>query len=393
MRFRRLPRRARLLTLGVAASALLAACLPVAPPPPPVPPYQTQYCAGGTPLRAADYQAQHDGLRTVNTDFGAGDNGIPVDLGDGRTLWMFGDTWAGYIRNGAMVDPYQFVRNAFVVQTGGCLTPLMGGVHGARSDVIPAPSSGQWYWPMSAYVEGSVLYVFVQRYLPGTGVCGCVALDNRIAKFSLPGLTYLGTSPSPAAALLPEFGNSGVTAGAFRYFVGRGDPTGLHRNWHYLARVPVGADPTTTPWEFWNGGTSAADAANWSTDGTSVACNPGLGGACPMSFEMPGAASTTTEGPNAGLWVIPQSGGTFLASAKLEDVDSDPINAWFAPTPSGPWTGRTFVTNTPPPAGGFTYGGRVFQLPGAARTAQYSTNGPDNDHHTDVYKVLFASAP
>ena len=107
---------------------------------------------------------------------------------------------------------------------------------------------------------------------------------------------------------------------------------------------------------------------------------------------MPGVAPATNDGPNAALWVTPQPDGSFLASAKLRDVWADPITTWRSTTPYGPWTQPKFAASTPAPAGGFTYMGRVFQLPGAASAAQFSTNGPDNDRHTDSYKVIF-SAP
>jgi hypothetical protein len=358
-------------------------------------------------VRAGDYQSQHDGLRTVNTDFGAGDGGAPIDLGDGRTLWLFADTWTGYISNGALVPPYHSVHNAFVVQTGGCLTPILGGSHGARTDLIPAPP-GQFYWPMGAFVGGATLYVFAQRFVPGGGLCLCVALDIEIAKFALPSLQFLGTSPSPAAGLLPEFGSGVVTAapravatpedpGGFHYFVGRNSPDAQHPRYQYLARVPMGTDPSTAgSWTYWNGGTTKSDA-DWGVLDANSPCTVdtstgvGSGGACPMQFEMPGSFITTPDGPNAGLWVIPQPDGSFLASAKLRDVYPDPINTWRSTTPYGPWIQTRFAASTPPPAGGFTYAGRVFQLPGAELTAQYSTNGPDNEHHTDVYKVIFAT--
>lgn len=399
MRCHLLPPWARLVTLTATGIALLAACAPVAPPPPPPPPvpaYQTQYCSGGTPVRAGDYQSQHDGLRTVNTDFGAGDGGAPVDLGDGRTLWLFADTWTGYISNGAMAEPYQMVHNAFIVQSEGCLTPILGGSHGARTDVIPAPP-GQFYWPMGAFVDGPALYVFVERIIPGSGLCGCVALGIDIAKFSLPGLQFLGTSPSPAASLLPEFAGSVVTAGGFHYFVGHGSPDGRNPRFQFLARVPVGTDPSTAgSWRYWNGGTQGTDE-DWGLEDASSECTVdtltgvGSGGACPMQFEMPGSAGHTTDGPRAALWMIPRPDGSFLASAKLRDVFDDPINTWRSTTPYGPWVGPKLAANTPPPAGGLTYLGRVFQLPGAELTAQYSTNGPDNDRHTDSYKVMFST--
>jgi len=398
MRFPRTSRRARLLALITTGCALLAACVPVPPPapPPPVPAYQAQFCVGGTPVRAGDYQSQHDGLRTVNTDFGAGDGGAPVDLGDGRTLWLFADTWTGYIRAGAMVPPYHSVHNAFVVQSGGCLTPILGGSHGARTDLIPAPP-GQFYWPMGAFVNGSTLNLFVQRFAPGSGLCGCVALDVEIAKFALPSLQFVGTSPSPAVGLLPEFGSAVVTSGGFRYFVGRNSPDAQHPKYQYLARIPVGTDPSTPgSWRYWNGGTTRTES-DWGVLDARSACTVntttgvGSGGACPMQFEMPGSGVTTPDGPNAGLWVIPRPDGSFLASAKLRDVYPDPIDTWRSTTPYGPWTQPRFAATTNPPTGGFTYSGRVFQLPGAELTAQYNINGPNNDQHTDSYKVIFAT--
>ncbi len=359
-----------------------------------MPTYQTQYCLGGTPKQALDYQAQHDGLRTVNTDFGAGDDGRPVALPDGRTLWIFADTWVGYIRNNAMADPYRLVRNAFVVQSGGCLTPMLGGVHGARTDVIPA-AAGEFFWPMGAFADSGTLYVFVQKFVPGGGLCGCVALDMEIARFALPGLQLLGVGPSPSSGLLPEFGGTVTSTTDFHYFVGRNTPDGQHPRTHYLARVPVGSDPTAgASWRYWNGGSTGTDA-DWGTDDATVPCavtaGVGSGGACPMQFEMPGVGSLTSEGPNAPLSVIELGDGTFLAGAKLRDVYADPVDTWRSPTPYGPWTQPTFAASTPAPAGGFTYNGRVFQLPGAAVTVSYNTNAPDNDKHTDMYKVIFAA--
>jgi hypothetical protein len=108
-----------------------------------------------------------------------------------------------------------------------------------------------------------------------------------------------------------------------------------------------------------------------------------------MQFEMAAGASPGSSGPNAPLWVSPRPDGAFVSSAKPHDVYSSVINTWRSPTAYGPWTAPTWAQNTPPPPGGFTYSGRVFQLPGASPTAQYNTNGPDNDLHTDSYKIIF----
>src|SRR5437660_1379779 len=100
-----------LLLLG-AASTMLAACIPVTPAPPP---YQSSYCQGTTvPVDAQHYQSLHDGLRKVNADFAAADLGLPIDLGDGRTIWLYGDTFVGYVLpDDTIVQPHGFVRNSF----------------------------------------------------------------------------------------------------------------------------------------------------------------------------------------------------------------------------------------------------------------------------------------
>jgi hypothetical protein len=296
-----------------------------------------------------------------------------------------------------MVAPYRSVHNAFIVQSGGCLTPILGGAHGARTDLIPAPP-GQYYWPMGAYADGATLYVFLERFIPGGGLCGCIALDIQIARFSLPDLALVDVRPSPGPTLLPEFGSGVFTANGFHYFVGRNTPDAQHPDYQFLARVPEGADPAdpvTTPWQYWNGGTSPTDTDNWSANGVNVACVPGApgaagtGGACPMQFQMSTLGPLTNAGPNASLWVLPRSNTSFVASAKPHDVYSNQIQTWSAPTATGPWSSPTYAQSTPAPAGGFSYSGRVFQLPGGVPTAQYSTAGPDTDRYTDTYKVVF----
>jgi len=111
----------------------------------------------------------------------------------------------------------------------------------------------------------------------------------------------------------------------------------------------------------------------------------------PMQFDWPNQ-SPSVDGPNAPLFVIPQPGGGFLASAKPHDVTANTIWTWYSATPYGPWIRPATAALTQSPPGGFTYSGRVFQLPGALPTAQYSTNGPDNERHTDAYKVLFRTS-
>jgi hypothetical protein len=387
MRRRSIGPYARAATLTMIAAIVLAACVPVKPAPP-APAYRTSYCGttGAVPVNAKGYQRLFDTLRTVNADFAAADGGFPVELGDGRVLWRFADTFAGYVQpDGSIATPYWFVHNSFIVQAGGCLTPMLGGTHGARVDVVGAPP-GQFFWPVAAFVDGGSLVMFLQRTatVPGN-ICLCMTIGIDIARFSLPGLNLVSLDPSPApfdAVNAPVFGSDVVTEAGFHYIYG-------HRaDEHFVARVAVGADITSaSQWRYWNGGTTGTDA-DWTATSTDP-CTPGTGGACPMGFDMPNA----NAGPLAGLAVVNDPGGGFMASAKLQDVLPLPVYTWWSASPVGPWTQPRFAASTPSPPGGFTYGGRVFFLPGSGAgvtpTVQYSTNAPDNVGNAYGYRVVF----
>src|SRR5260370_20457457 len=154
--------------LGVAALVTVAAaCQPVAPDPPPQP--VAQACVTSTPTTPTDYQTAFDHLRLTYTEWASADGSIPIDLPDGRTVWLFSDTYVGKVpASGAIPPGSRIVRNSFVVQTGSCFAPLMGGAPLARSELIPNPASNAWYWPASCVVDGSLLRRFLW-HLPSAG--------------------------------------------------------------------------------------------------------------------------------------------------------------------------------------------------------------------------------
>ena len=128
--------RRALLAAAVAAGVVAAACEPVVEQ---LPPVATEYCLTNPPTTPLHYQQAFDGVRTVWTDWAGADGSFPVDLLDGRVLWLFGDTLIGRMRsNGSIVNP-RLVNNSFIVQNGACFEPMMGGPHGNRTEIIPRP--------------------------------------------------------------------------------------------------------------------------------------------------------------------------------------------------------------------------------------------------------------
>jgi len=353
--------RVRLLPLVGAVALLATACVaPAAVSSPSVAPQVTQYCASSAPDSPAAYQAAFDGLRH-STDWLSADTAVPVALPDGRTVWLFGDTYVGNLTSTGSIDPSsQFVRNSLVVQHGACLTPLIGGQPGARTSLIPAPAAGEWYWPASGVVENGLLRVFlwhVQR--TGPGVLDFTIIDMRVATFSLPGLQLQAVQPLPfPTGSAQPYGSTALVPGdGFVYLYGAS-----LRN-VFVARAPLGQVMTPGAWQFWG---AAGAGSTWTANAA---------GATPLQWTnmpaVPGAGSG--QGPNAQPWVRPYGAG-YLATAKLADAVSDDVSVFTAPAPQGPWTYYARIATTTSP-GLFAYDAWTGTLPGTSTsTVAYSTN-------------------
>lgn len=138
-----------LVAYGIAApgQASTAAALPQRPAP-----VATQ-CATPTPTTASGYAAMWDSL--PESQWGAADVSISAVLPDGRSLWLYGDTFSAG----------RFVHSTAIVQRGGCLHVSHGG-----AQLLPNRSSSVIYWIDSVRVVGGrVLVTAGEVKLTGTG--------------------------------------------------------------------------------------------------------------------------------------------------------------------------------------------------------------------------------
>ena len=349
-----------------AAAALLVGCLPPAPPP------AVLYCAPSTPSSAAGYQAAFDNLRLTYTEWITADGAFPVSLPDGRVLWLFGDTRTGHTNpDGGVPANAGLIHNSFVVQSGNCFAPLMGGAAHARSSKIPDPAPNQWYWPAGAVVDGGALRVFVwhMQSTPPSGAApglGFSTIDMETASYSLPSLVLQGVQPLPfptgTTGATAPYGATALSApDGFVYLYG------AEQGNAYVARTPAG-DVAAGPWQFFDG-------SSWSSDPTAAA--PMSWPNAPPHLPAFGAGS----GPVAQPWVVPYKSG-YLATAEPVDAFSDQIWGFTGPTPAGPWTYQGAIA--PAPQNLPSYGASTrFNLPGTTDPVIiYSVN---ND--------VFTSAP
>ncbi len=332
-----LGRRARLVLGTAVLVAVAASCRPVvAPPPPPQP--VAQACVGSTPVTASDYQNAFDNLRFTYTEWASADGSIPVKLPDGRTVWLFSDTYIGKVGPYGLIDSHApLVHNSFVVQTGACFQPLMGGAPLARSELIPNPSANQWYWPASGIVDGSSLQVFLwhMQSTGGGGGLNFNVLDMSVATFSLPSLQLQSVTPLTFADSSRPYGATAMAGpgpdGTDVYLYG------TNQRDDYVARAPLGQETTSSAYKFWTGSTWSAAP----TDATSMQWT----GVPSLPYFLSGLHGT---GPAAQPWVVPYGSG-YLATSKSADAFSDDVSVYTASSPAGPWTYAEQIANTNAP--------------------------------------------
>jgi hypothetical protein len=373
--------RIRLAVVGVAALALGAACQPVKNSGPSAPGVPTKYCAPSVPTNAGQYQQAFDNLRKFNTGgWIANDGGYPFDLGDGRVLWLFGDTLIGTSPGGPVKTLLGIVNNGFVVQDGECFTPM--------TEPVPDPDlpGDHWIWPTGAVVAGNTLRVFglhMQRTTADPPFdFALVGVD--VAVFSLPGVAYVRTDHLPLDAA-PTYGTA-VLFEPDGYVYAYGGAVAAGAAEQYVARAKPAELLDGSKWEFWNG---------------SVFVPNDPSARVPMSFKN--TDGTPTTAPRSGFPVAKNPNGGYLGSAFPADLtDTTYVETWRATDPQGPWTRvATPAVNTTgyignPQQGRFVYGGRVVpDLAGVEPFALWSTHHEDFDlvlENPDRYKVWFAPA-
>ncbi|MGC9544037.1 hypothetical protein [Streptomyces sp. UG1] len=256
------------------------------------------------------------------------DVGSSVPVGDGRVLWLFGDT---------LTPAGTFRRNSAVVQgPDGVMRPRSGAF-------LKASAAGHWYWPGQAVREGSRLRVLAMDF---TCTDPCGAWDMRyertdILTYRLPDLAYLGKVPLPRRASGAMWSQLFRARDGYTYAYGSYPVAGQLGKAVEVARVPSGY-----VWCVW--------------------CWRYLGTRMSPSMELGTVVS-----------VVRTAAGGYRLYAKRLDMWSTEIIAYDSATPYGPWGSRRVVATIPQSDGRWTYAVEAHpeQRVGAGRLAlTYATN-------------------
>lgn len=283
-----------------------------------------------------DAAIQHFTTSRSDGAFTGGDGTYSIPLPDGRSAWIFGDSFKGGVHadgtRGADEVGHPghgtFVRNALVLQDDADFRMVTG--RGDAGELVSAArpigaaenrdgSGGDdWYWPGHGVADGSDrVRVFMQRFRtpPGESHLTGWNWEHRgtdLVTFESRTGAREGTVEltGPASGVL--WGAAVLERGEHAYLYGAKD-----RNVH-LARAPRTTLDDVATWQAWDG-------ARWNGDLTTSAA---LGPRVSNQFSV----------------VDAKDGGVLLVS---QDGFEPAVRAWHAPTPEGPMTGGGIVARIP----------------------------------------------
>jgi Domain of unknown function (DUF4185) len=121
-----------------------------------------------------------------------GDDAYSIPLGDGRSLWVFGDTFIATAPDAPRGPSSAFIRNSIGVTScaaGKCSIQYFWGHKEGKSDSMFSIPGADWLWPMDGFVQDDTLYIaMMQMHVENGG--GALGFDfSGILLASIPNYT------------------------------------------------------------------------------------------------------------------------------------------------------------------------------------------------------------
>jgi hypothetical protein len=263
----------------------------------------------------------------------AADATYSILLPDGKTLWLFGDTFLGKVNpDNSIVPGAKMIRNSAVIQEGDSLRTLYGGTAASPSDFIPTDNpDSTWYWPEHGLVYDDTLRIFAVNFRkdpdapPGFQFAFA---GNDMASFTWPGLSFIHARPVAAHAVNGVYYGPRILAdSAWYYIYGRRDESeGSNLPYAHVARAPL--EGLMGPWEYFNG-------SGWDID--------------------PASSVPMHDQPVSQQFCVSTYLGKYILLSQ-EIWLSAKIYTYTSNSPSGPWSNKKLIYTTPETSGDvFTY--------------------------------------
>jgi len=246
-----------------------------------------------------------------------GDGTLSIPLKDGRTVWLFGDTFLGEVgSDGTRPKETPMVRNSLVVQTDRRIDTRYRQTEKGPAAFFPSPSKDTWYWPGDGLVVGNKMRVFLHRFRQNAPRLWAWQFTGTVlSTLSLPDLE-LERIDETASVKGVLFGVSILKTKEYVYIYGVRDNE--FPKLAYLARATIG--DLGGPWEFYTG-------REWSADPEDSA---------------PILSGVSTQ------YSVFQTGGLFyLVTMDGRRPFPDTIAVYRSASPCGPWQGPRIIYKVP----------------------------------------------
>lgn len=380
----------RLLVVSLAVVGLLPALAVVfglslrqaLPPSPPPDAAQTSpvegldlECVAPRPETVDDLNTWINRGTSVGGDAGA-DVGASVELSDGRSLWVFGDT----VRSKGAPGP-SFVRNSMLVVDEDCIRSVSTPDAGA---VIPDAADGTAYWPISidhiADDGGDRVAVGLFRIKAfGEGAWDFTVLGTSLAEFWVP----TGGSPSlvkvadiggPASDATPTWGVAVALDKPWIHLYGTSHTEGESGWALHVARTRLAHLLNPAQWQYWDG-------ARWGDDGDRT------------SPVIPG------DGGVSRVLSVFQRDDRWYAVSKRDDFLGSDLVIWKGDSPHGPFVATPAVQKIPSTPDQLQYMAlahpHLLPQPGTIVVSWSRNGGGLDDIRADPtrYRPVFARVP
>jgi hypothetical protein len=309
--------------------------------------------------------------------FTGGDGTYSINLPDGRTVWIFGDSFIGNVTadNRRTKTTPAYIRNSFVVLTPDSLiTYQQGDPAEFKSMMIPpevTPTSGiteldVWYWPGDAFLENGRLNVFVSKFSQKdhSNMWAFKFEATELVEFSLPDFKPAGVHIFNDLDSI-HFGHALHETKDYTYIYGL-------KKKPYVARAKAG-DVANGAWEFYDG-------ENWVAEAR--------------------AAKPMVDFLGSEQFSISEWEGTYIMIIQGDALTRN-VYSFTAPTPYGPWGNKQWIYETPLPdscKSCFTYNAMAHPqfTEDKMLLISYNTNSMEMDDHyknASIYRPRFIRVP
>jgi hypothetical protein len=291
------------------------------------------------PLITVSELPAYNGLFDREEGWTGADGAYSVALPENKTLWLFGDTWIGKIRDGRHVDAV-LINNSLAIQQGKdpasaiLLFYYKQAVDGHPQPFIRPSDGKSWFWMYDGVLARDGLYLFLIE-LERAGPSGFRLIGTWLGQVANPSDSpvewHIRLKRIPWARFTPSgdlfFGSAILEDGGYYYIYGIDEAVrnGWHHKYMIVARVPKDRLWDLDQWRFHADG-------EWKSD---------MGSLTRLCGEMANEYSVSFL---EGL-------GQYVAVYTEEGI-SDHIVARKAPTPHGPWSSPVRLYTCPEAAWG-----------------------------------------